>query len=93
VARDVYSPAGPSRLGVPTIKGIPGAYRFYFFSFDCTEPMHVHVQRENRLCKFWLAPLALARNHGFSPAELNRIRRTIGSHLPRIMEAWHEHCG
>jgi hypothetical protein len=78
---------------VPTVKGIAGAYRFFFFSFDCNEPMHVHAQRETRVCKFWLTPLALARNQGFPPHELNRIRKAIASHLPRIMEAWHEHCG
>lgn len=78
---------------MPTVKGIEGPYRIFFFSFDCSEPMHVHVQRDNRICKFWLSPLALARNHGFAPAELNRIRRVIASHLPPIVEAWHEHCG
>lgn len=78
---------------MPTVQGIEGPYRIFFFSFDCNEPMHVHVQREKRICKFWLEPLALAGNHGFSPTELNRIRRLIRSHLPRIREAWHEHCG
>jgi len=44
-------------------------------------------------CKFWLAPLALSENHGFSPTELNRIRKMIQSNLQEIIEAWHEHCG
>ena len=78
---------------MPTVKGIAGPYRFFFFSFDCSEPVHVHVQRERRICKFWLMPLALAHNHGFPAVELNRIRREIRSHLPKITEAWHEHCG
>jgi hypothetical protein len=39
---------------MPSIPGIPGAYRFYFYSFDCGEPMHVHVVRERLTCKFWL---------------------------------------
>ena len=29
---------------MPTVKGIVGPYRFSFYSFDCEEPMHVHVQ-------------------------------------------------
>jgi len=39
---------------MPTIKGIPGPYRFFFYSFDCNEPMHVHVhvERERMSCKF-----------------------------------------
>ena len=44
-------------------------------------------------CKFWLEPTALSFNEGFSPAELNRIRRLIIEHHERILEAWDEHCG
>lgn len=78
---------------MPTLKGIPGPYRFFFTSFDCDEPLHVHVERENRTCKFWLEPLGLARNHDFRARELNAIRRIIQAHLTAILEAWHEHCG
>lgn len=78
---------------MPRIKGIPGSHRFFFTSFDCNEPPHVHVERENKTCKFWLEPLGVARNHGFRARELNSIRRTILTHLTTILEAWHEHCG
>ncbi|MGA2736500.1 MAG: DUF4160 domain-containing protein [Bryobacteraceae bacterium] len=30
------------------------AYRLFFTSFDCTEPPHIHVEREHRICKIWL---------------------------------------
>ena len=78
---------------MPTVKGFEGPYRFYFYSFDCNEPQHVHVQRERMLCKFWLQPLTLSKNHGFSAAELNKIRKIIDENLARIQEAWHDHCG
>jgi hypothetical protein len=55
--------------------------------------MHVHVRRDRQHAKFWLAPVALAWNHGFSPRELNEIRRLVVDHEPAIIEAWHEHCG
>ena len=78
---------------MPTVKGLTGPYRFFFFSFDCNEPKHVHVQRERLVCKFWLEPLELSKNHGFTPRELGEIRRTIQMNINRIVEAWHEHCG
>lgn len=78
---------------MPRITGISGPYRFFFTSFDCNEPPHVHVERENKTCKFWLEPLGLARNYGFSARELSLIRRTIDTHRASILEAWHEHCG
>ncbi len=78
---------------MPRIQGIPGPYRFFFSSFDCNELPHVHVECENRACKFWLEPLGLARNHGFNARELNVIRRIIRTRRTAILEAWHEHCG
>ncbi len=78
---------------MPRIKGIPGPYRFFFTSFDCNEPPHVHVERESKACKFWLRPISLAQNAGFGAHELNEIRRIIATHHDAILEAWHEHCG
>lgn len=78
---------------MPTIPGIPGPYRFFFYSFDCNEPKHVHVRRESMTCKFWLETVALSTNNGFSPRELNQIRRIILDNLNPILEAWDEHCG
>jgi hypothetical protein len=37
---------------MPRIRGIPGPYRVFFTSFDCNEPPHVHVEREDKTCKF-----------------------------------------
>jgi hypothetical protein len=78
---------------MPTIRGIPGPFRFFFYSFDCNEPGHVHVQRERNTAKFWLEPVSLAGNHGFAARELNRIRALILEHQRLIREAWDEHCG
>ena len=78
---------------MPRIKGIPGPYRFFFTSFDCNEPAHVHVERESRTCKFWLEPIELARSHGVSARELSVIRRIIRGQRGKILETWHEHCG
>lgn len=78
---------------MPRIAGIPGPFRFYFYSFDCNEPKHVHVRRERNVCKFWLEPVGLAYNNGYSAKELNRIRRIIVDHLDQIVEARDEHCG
>jgi hypothetical protein len=78
---------------MPTIKNISGKYRFFFCSFDCNEPMHVHVQREKMICKFWLDPITLSNNHRFSPKELNDIRKIILKKRDLIVEAWNEHCG
>jgi hypothetical protein len=71
---------------MPTIKKIQGPYRFFFYSFDCNEQMHVHVQREKMICKFWLEPVVLTRNQGVTPKELNTIREIVRNNRDKIME-------
>ena len=77
---------------VPTVNGIAGPHRFFFYSFDCNEPPHIHVRRDKAVCKFWIEPISLASNSGFKPKELNQIRKQIIDNLDRIREAWNEHC-
>jgi hypothetical protein len=55
--------------------------------------MHLHIQRERMVCKFWIQPVALARNQGFVSKELIMIRKIILKNRDKIMEAWYEHCG
>jgi hypothetical protein len=78
---------------MPTIAKIPRPFRFFFYSLDCNEPIHVHARRERAACKFWVDPVRLAANHGMTPRDLAAIRRTIFEHRDRIVEAWREHCG
>ncbi|MBT3602119.1 MAG: DUF4160 domain-containing protein [Candidatus Latescibacteria bacterium] len=78
---------------MPTIKDIRGPYRFFFYSFDCNEPRHVHVKRDRKTCKFWIDPISLCKNWEFSPHELNQIHNLIQTHYVTLVEAWHEHCG
>ena len=68
-----------------------GPYRIYFYSHDRAEPAHVHVDRERFSAKFWLQPVELARNLGFRPVELNRIRALVLAHQTEFLEGWNEH--
>ena len=78
---------------MPTIKGIAGPYRFFFYSSDCDEPPHVHVERERAKAKIWLESLIVMPSRVFSKRDLNRIRMIIFEHRMKILEAWHGHCG
>ena len=51
------------------------------------------LMKDTAGCKFWLNPLLLGKNNGFSPKELNGIRKTIQLNMTIIMEAWHEYGG
>lgn len=70
-----------------------GPYRFYFFSHEPNEPPHMHVDRDDRSAKFWLQPVALARNAGFSPKDLAEIQRIVREEQSTLLEAWHGYFG
>ncbi|MFQ5492093.1 MAG: DUF4160 domain-containing protein [Phycisphaerae bacterium] len=77
---------------MPTIMR-SGPYRIYFYSHEPNEPPHVHVDRDDLSTKFWLEPVALARNLGYSAKELRTIERIVTEHRDELLEAWHEHFG
>ena len=77
---------------MPTIARI-GAYRVYFYSHEMPEPPHVHVDRDDNTAKFWLTPVALARNIGFRPKELRDIQRMVAEHAGEFVEAWRDYFG
>ncbi len=51
-----------------------GPYRFLFYASDGDEPIHIHVLRDDNMVKFWIKPVRLAVNIGFSPKELREIK-------------------
>ena len=65
-----------------------GPYRFYFYSHEPKEPPHVHVDRDGNSVKFWLEPISLVRNLGFSGHELRTIERIIRENQQELLEAW-----
>jgi hypothetical protein len=71
-----------------------GSYRLYFYSHDLVhERPHVHVDRDDLSAKFWLTPVALARNLGFGAGELRRIERIVSRHQAELIERWHKEYG
>jgi hypothetical protein len=80
-------------LDEPSVRGIPGPYRFFFYSFDCGEPKHVHVRRERLVCSS-----GSNRSRSRAVTASHRARSTssgrmLMSNPGRVLEAWDEHCG
>ena len=70
-----------------------GPCRIYFYSHAPNEPPHVHVDRERFSAKYWLDPVNLARDFGFSAVELRRIRDIVMENQQKFLEAWNGHFG
>ncbi len=75
---------------MPTVLRV-GPYQFFFYSSDRPEPPHIHVERDGRVAKFWLAPARLARTGRFPAPELKVIARHVRDHEGELLEAWREY--
>ena len=68
-----------------------GPYRLFFYAGDKYEPPHVHVERDNRIAKFWLEPVRLDRSGGFKSQELNTIRKLVAENREQLLRSWDDY--
>lgn len=79
---------------MPTVLKI-GSIIFFFTSYDCVEPIHIHIVDGRKECKYWLKEgesILLADNNGFSKTELLKLRRIVIENFQLIKKSWYEHC-
>ena len=67
-----------------------GPYRFFFYSGDRHEPEHVHVERENKVAKFWTNPVRLLSTGGFGGTEINRLEKLVDENSQELLRNWNE---
>ena len=72
---------------MPTVLRV-GPYRFFFYVGDRNEPSHIHVERDDKIAKFWLDPVRLQSSDGFKRTEIGRIQKLITEQHSQLMEAW-----
>ena len=77
---------------MPTIL-VEAGYRFFFYSRENAEPLHIHVEYGDKLVKYWLNPVELASSRRFRAHELTNLREVVINHRGRFLEAWNEHFG
>ncbi len=75
---------------MPTVLRID-AYRFFFYAGDRDEPVHIHVEHDNNIAKFWLNPVRLQNSGGFNRKELSTVQMLVLKHQKEMMEAWNEY--
>jgi hypothetical protein len=75
---------------VPTVLRLKG-FRFFFFSNDINEPVHIHVESGDKYAKFWLEPVQLANSVGYSARELSEIRKLVTENAVVLREKWDEY--
>jgi hypothetical protein len=77
---------------MPTVLKV-GPYRFFFYAGDRDEPLHIHVERNDKIAKFWLDPVRLQSSGGFGRIEISKIHKIIDENRSKLLEAWDEYFG
>ena len=79
---------------MPTILVIFG-WRLFFYSNEGTEPIHIHAQKAEMECKFWLLTdefeIKEAFSHNLNPASKKEIKKIIYQHFDYIVEEWNKY--
>ena len=69
---------------------IVGSYRFFCYAGDRDESPRVHIERDKDEAKFWLEPIRLQSNRGFSRRDINRIQKLVEEHQEQLLVGWNE---
>lgn len=78
---------------MPTLLLLLG-YRFFFYSNEGSEPVHVHVVKAEKSAKVWLEPtIEIAYMNGFNSKEENEIMQIIADNSEMFKTKWHEYFG
>jgi hypothetical protein len=81
---------------MPTILIILG-WRLFFYSDEGHEPIHVHAQKGEAECKYWLNvevyDIEEAFEFGMTPRLRRELRKIIFDHFELIVDAWNRYFG
>ena len=79
---------------MPTILFIAG-WRFFFYSNENKESVHIHVQKAGKEAKYWLVVSAFdieeAFSHQMTPRDKREVKKIIYQHFDYIVEQWQIH--
>jgi hypothetical protein len=78
---------------MPTVLIVQG-FRFFFYSNENDEPVHIHVEKASATGKIWLEPAnRIAYMHNFSNREARQIMDIVNSNAEMFKEKWYEYFG
>lgn len=75
---------------MPTVLRVRN-FRFFFFSNESNEPIHVHVESGDKYAKFWLEPVKIAKAIGYNSKELNDLSKIVAENNNLFKEKWHDY--
>lgn len=76
---------------MPTVLFING-FRFFFYSNENNEPVHIHVNKAEANGKIWLEPsISIAYMYGFNKSEEKEILHITTANYQQFKNKWNEY--
>jgi hypothetical protein len=79
---------------MPTVLYFYG-WRFFFYSNEGNEPIHIHAEKADMECKYWINKdgflIEEAYAYNMSSADKKEVVEIIYNNYSIIIEAWHKH--
>jgi hypothetical protein len=76
---------------MPTVLFILG-WRLYFYANESKEPIHIHAEKGDMECKYWILVDELdikdEYNFNMSPKDKREIRKIIFENFDMITDSW-----
>lgn len=80
-------------MQVPTVFSRDG-FRFFFYSNEGNEPVHIHVEYGEGCAKYWMLPsVRLNYAEGFTRREIRRMTELVEKNQELILKKWEEYFG
>lgn len=79
---------------MPTVLYIKG-WRLFFYSNEGNEPIHIHGQKGDKDCKYWLDvddyAIREAYTYNMNNKDIREVKKIILQNLDEIIQAWNTH--
>jgi len=75
---------------MPTVIIING-YRFFFYSNEGNEPIHIHIEKADGVAKVWLVPVRVDYFHGFTSRQQKEIIDLTNQNKELFIKKWNEY--
>ncbi len=76
---------------MPTILYIKG-WRLFFYSNEGNEPIHIHCQKGDKECKYWLEvniyEVRKAYLYNMNNKDIREIKKIIYQNFDELIEGW-----
>jgi hypothetical protein len=76
---------------MPTVL-VENGFRFFFYSNENEEPMHIHIEKGGAEGKVWIASdVQIAYMNGFTRTEERQIMEIISAEMVTLKKKWNEY--